>query len=202
MFGLGQTPGLLKTREVEDCLNQLLSDVHEGSEGWIITPYATMKQLSTQRRAIAEAVKRGGNISFVVRDQPDQVNPAKEDLSEAIAQGLKLYCFNRLHAKVYWFSDTACVLTSANLVDGSFESSTEIGLVIPEGKLHNQIRQWIKEEIEPGIKEIMNTNYIKKIEKSIHKENISGHCIRCNEEVKFDSNRPYCIEHYKSWEKF
>lgn len=202
MFGFGKAPELLTTRQIEVCLNDLLASIEEDEEVWIITPYATMKQLSSQRRAIAEAVKRKAKVSFVVRDEEDQVRPLREDLSEAISSGLRAYSFNRLHAKVYWFERSACILTSANLVDGSFESSTEVGIVIASGStLHYQVREWIKEEIEPGLKKIGQNNNVN--QHNSRKEHVGiGHCIRCNREIEYNLSKPYCSEHYKSWEKY
>jgi phosphatidylserine/phosphatidylglycerophosphate/cardiolipin synthase-like enzyme len=202
VFGIGRAPQLLATRDIEVCLTDLLNSIEENEEAWIITPYATMKQLSSQRRAIAEAAKRKANISFVVRDEENQVTPVKEDLSEAISSGLKVFSFFRLHAKVYWFEKTACILTSANLVDGSFEASTEIGLVIDAGNsLHDQVREWIKVEIEPGLKKIFLNSDVKQ-QNFKNRYSNNGHCIRCNKEIEYNQEKPYCVEHYKSWGKY
>ncbi len=209
MFGLGSAPELLNTRDVEVCLNDLLHDTEEGHEAWIITPFATMKSLGSQRRAIAEAARRGARISFVIRNEPDQVNAAKADLEEAIGHGLNLYAFTRLHAKVYWFSEHGCILTSANLVDGSFEKSTEIGMFIPEGnKLHAEVREWIHQEIEPGLSEIkdafMKRESFAKREAFVPRKSqaSTGYCIRCKADIKHRMEQPYCPDCYKSWERF
>lgn len=199
MFGLGKAPILLTTREIEACLNDLFNSTNENDEVWLITPYATMSKLSSQRRSIAEAAKRKAKISFVVRNEEDQVKPLIEDLSEAISYGLKAYSFDRLHAKIYWFENNGCIFTSANLIDGSFELSTEIGLFIDAGNiLHNDIREWIKNVIEPDIK------VLGKLKKTLNLHNNAegGYCIRCRKSIEFDSSKPYCMEHYKSWGKY
>ena len=200
MLGLSKTPNVLGTRDIEVALNEFLNDAREGEEIWIITPYATMEKLSSLRRIISGAAEFGCDINFVVRDEPGQVTPAVSDLSEAIENGLKLFAYKRLHAKVYWFEE-GCIVTSANLVDGSFESSTEIGLIIPTGSLHTEIREWINIEIESGIRRI-DKNYKVIKPKNARDSTNKAHCIRCKKSITKNAKKPYCSEHYKSWAKY
>jgi hypothetical protein len=205
LLGFGKSVRLLKTRDVEQDLNGLFLNVETDDEVWIITPYATMDKLTALRRIISETAARGVNISFVIRDEPEQVKPAKKHLKEAIENGLKLYSFHRLHAKVYWFEFNGSILTSANLVDGSFESSTEIGLGIEPGKLHDDIRIWIEDVIKPEIKLISNPPKVKELTKKQRipkKTKANGHCIRCKKSISFNPEKPYCLPHYKSWAKY
>ena len=187
VFGRDTTPDVLTTREVEECLNSNIAVLREGDEAWIITPYATMGALGPQRRALAEASKRGANISFVVRDEAAQVGPAERDMAEACANGLKLYKLHRLHAKLYWFENGDAIVTSANLVDGSFEASVEVGICVPGGALHAVLRDWIEGEIEPKLKRVGVDE---------------GHCIRCGDSVEFNPSKPYCPSHYAIWAQF
>ncbi len=204
MLGFGKSIQLLKTRDIEQDLNGLFLNVQEGDEVWIITPYATMDKLTALKRAIAETAARGVNISFVVRDEPDQVDPAKKYLKEAMENGLNLYAFKRLHAKVYWFEYSGSIITSANLVDGSFEASTEIGLGIEPGKLHDDIRVWIDEIIKPGLRDLA-TSAEKKVREPNNftkKASTSGFCLRCNSTIRYNPEKPYCLKDYRSWSKY
>ncbi len=202
MLGFNKSNQLLQTRDIERDLNNLLLDAEKDDEIWIITPYATMDKLSSLRRTIADVASKDVNISFVVRDEPDQVNPAKKHLKEAIDNGLKLYAFKRLHAKVYWFEHSACILTSANLVDGSFESSTEIGLGIPAGRMHEEVFDWIKQIIIPGLREISNSVSKPRSSSVSQKLKKKGYCIRCKTSIDLNPDKPYCSTHYKSWAKY
>ena len=204
MLGFGKSIGLLETRDIEQDLNGLLLNAVEGTEVWIITPYATMDRLTTLRRLISDTAGRGVNINFVVRDEPEQVNSAKKYLKEAIENGVTLFAFKRLHAKVYWSEFTGSIITSANLVDGSFESSTEIGLGIEPGKLHDEIRKWIDNVIKPGLRSISTADNKKKsTSKSKTKiVSTSGFCIRCDASINFNPQKPYCAKDYKSWAKY
>jgi hypothetical protein len=209
VLGFGRGPELLETREIEDALLQGIGDLGAGDEAWLITPYLTIDKLSSLRRHITEACKRGATVNIVVRDEPDQVKPAQSGLKEALSHGLNLYAFHRLHAKVYWFDDLFSIITSANLVDGSFEGSTEIGMITNPGSLHGEIRGWIAEVIEPGLKPISNIqpsrpNPSKPNPVSRAKSGIGskGLCIRCGTDIPLNMDRPYCLEHYRIWEQY
>ena len=193
---------VFKTREVETDLNDLFMNTSEGDEVWIITPYATMNKLGSLRRTISDTCAKGVNVSFVVRDEPKQVDPAKRDLKEAIDNGLKLYAFKRLHAKVYWFEELGCLVTSANLVDGSFEASTEIGLGIQPSKIHDEVRGWIEDEIVPGLRLIGGTQSKTKKREPKKKSHSKGYCIRCKDDIPYNARKPYCSNHFKSWAKY
>ncbi len=208
VFGLSGSPRVMATRQVEECLNENIADLQEGDEAWVITPYATMGALGHQRRALAEASKRGGIISFVVRDEASQVGPAERDLLEACSNGMRLYGFHRLHAKLYWFENGDAIVTSANLIDGSFEASTEIGICVPGGSLHGELRNWITIEIEPqlrllGASKKGRSTTPRNTAQSRHQASAvaqgSGRCIRCGKSIPKDLSRPYCLAHYKSW---
>lgn len=209
VLGFGREPGILQTRDIEDCLLNVMGDLDDRDEAWLITPYLTIDKLNTLRRQITEACKRGATVNVVVRDEPDQVNPARSGFKEALSHGLNLYAFHRLHAKVYWFANQCCVITSANLVDGSFEGSTEIGVIAEPGSLHDTIRGWIAEIIEPGLKVISARHPTRskaakpKPSARVNSGNGSkGLCIRCGAAIPLNIERPYCLEHYRVWDQY
>jgi len=103
VLGFGKANALLETREIERDLSSLLLEAQEGEQVWLISPYVTMDKLSSLKRIISDVAARGVEINFVVRDEPEQITPAQKHLADAIENGLKLYAFQRLHAKVYWF---------------------------------------------------------------------------------------------------
>jgi len=208
MLGFGKVPGVLVTREVEDALLDGIANQEPGEESWIITPYSTMDKLGTIRRAITEASKIDAQIKFVVRDEAEQVKSAENGLKEARGFGLELFALHRLHAKLYWFENQFGIVTSANLVDGSFEASTEIGLIVPDGGLHKELRRWISREIEPNVRTVGasrggRTSRPRAAPKARGQGGAagkgSGHCIRCGKAIPQDLEKPYCFTHFKSW---
>lgn len=210
MLGIGKVPEVLGTREIEDLLLRGIAEQRPSEEAWIITPYSTMDKLGTIRRGITEACRMDVRMKFVVRDEPDQVTSAEKGLREARDLGLELFAFQRLHAKLYWFENQFGIVTSANLVDGSFEASTEIGLLVPSGGLHRELRDWIAKVIEPGMRPV---GISKARTTSAPREQITsksrgqvgaavqggGSCIRCGTSIPRDLNKPYCLTHFKSW---
>lgn len=218
MFGLGNQQELLSTRQVEDCFNMAIGEAAEGNQVWIITPYATMKKLGSIKRGIVEAAKREADITMVVRDEPGQVNPLVEDMFEAVNCGVKLCALHRLHAKVYWFENFGCIVTSANLVDGSFESSTEIGIFVSGGSLFDKIYEWIESEIRPQMRKLSSNSKDRRTGNSGRKGKAprtsppfeaqclrnpsGGYCIRCGTSIEFNQKKPYCLTHFKSWSQY
>lgn len=218
LMGIGKVPSILETREIEDQLLRAIGFLDKGYSAWIITPYLTIDKLSTIRRALSEACKRGAEINVVVRDEPDQVNPSQKGLAEAIEHGLKLYAMTRLHAKLYLFEGDCGIVTSANLVDGSFEASTELGLLVPSGTLHEGLREWISKNVEPKMRSIeskpsresqqksrlkvevpQKSNQQQEEQKQPKQNKGTGFCIRCKTEIPLAADRPYCLEHFRSW---
>lgn len=211
MLGLGKSPQILDTRQIEDALLLALGDALQDDEIWLISPYVTFGKLGTVRRAIDEACKRGVMVSIVIRDESQQVDPALSDLKGALEHGLKLFAFHRLHAKLYWFGDNSAIVSSANLVDGSFESSTELGLLVPSGRLHEGLRSWIEDILEPNLRVLPKAEPTSRKSKSAPqksnrhsstKKQKTGYCIRCSAEISLNPEKPYCLEHYRSWAKF
>lgn len=219
MFGWGTNQQLLPTRQVEECLSEGISSLDAGDKAWIITPYATMSKLGPIRRGLVEAAKRDAEITFVIRDEPEQVNPLIADMREAAACGVRIGAVHRLHAKIYWFENFGCVLTSANLVDGSFESSTEIGLYVSGGSVFDQVLEWIETTIHPNMRvltEVRSDGVDSTFSQAAsqraggRRDNgqgdrgnaSSGFCIRCASPIKYDPTKPYCLAHFRSWAQY
>ncbi len=211
MLGIGKVPELLDTRQIESALLEGLATAAPGEESWIITPYSTMDKLSSVRRGITEACKREVQLRFVVRDEPEQVESASRGLMEAMGEGMELFALHRLHAKLYWFEKNFGILTSANLVDGSFEKSTEVGLLVPFGGLHEQLRGWIESNIEQTMRPIAGEFQSSRLNghtrlnpnrKVPSKDPQGGYCIRCGKGIPADPKKPFCYDHYKNWSAF
>jgi len=211
MLGFGSSIELLDTKSIEDELHEGIRAMAEGEEAWIITPYSTMDKLGTIRRAIVQACSHQANVKMVVRDEPEQVQSAVASQAEAIALGLEIHALHRLHAKLYWFENQFSIVTSANLVDGSFESSTELGLLLRGGGIHDGLREWIQDEIEPRMrlvsdvmpdrpKRVLARNRISA--GSAEPRRVAGHCIRCGTSIPVNVAKPYCLAHFKSWSNY
>lgn len=212
MLGIGKVPEILTTREVEDAFTQGLQGAERDDEVWIISPYNTLDKLGTIRRYITEACKIGARVTYVVRDQSDQVDGARQSLVEAMDNGLELFALDRLHAKLYWFDYRFAIVTSANMVDGSFDKSTEIGLYVPAGGLFEDLRGWIAKEIVPNARNIgagKSSSRMTPTRTATHRTATvprapqkNGFCLRCGKGIQFNTNAPYCLDDYKVWAQY
>lgn len=184
---------LVDSRQTEARLLALINGAKK--EIWLVSPYHTLAKLGTIRRALALALDRGVEVSIVVRDEKAIPQDAIEACTELLAKKLNLYAVHRLHAKMYW-SEQQALLTSANLVDGSFEESIEFGLAIPSNELHARVRAFIKEAVGPRKPLVAQRS---PAPASIARE---GFCIRCGTEIRFNPARPYCDPDFEVWNRY
>jgi len=214
MLGFGKGPEILTTRQVEDAFVQGLQRCSRDAEVWIISPYNTIDKLGTIRRAIIEACKEGVRVKYVVRDEAPQVDGARLALGEALENGLELFALERLHAKLYWFEGNYAIVTSANMLDTSFDKSTELGLYVPVGGLFGNLRQWINEQIIPDARRIRGVAMApaassKPVPSAAPRKEAApkgsrndGFCLRCGKGIPLNRNAPYCLDDYKVWVQF
>jgi hypothetical protein len=212
MLGLGKVPEILYTRDIEDAFVQGLQRCAPGAEVWVISPYNTIDKLGTIRRAIIKACKDGVRVKYVVRDESPQVDGARQSLGEAMENGLELFVLERLHAKLYWFEDNYAIVTSANMVDASFDKSTELGLCVPVGGLFGELRKWINDEIIPDARRIRLATVAasqKTVSPTVPRKDPApkgsrsdGFCLRCGKGIPLNRSAPYCLDDYKVWVQF
>lgn len=212
MLGFGKVPGILTTREVEEVFEDGLRNCARNDEVWVISPYNTLDKLSTIRRAITEACKADVRVKYVVRDETEQVDGARRALAEALENGLELFALERLHAKLYWFEHSFAIVTSANMVDASFDKSIELGLYVPTGGLFDDLRRWIGGEIVGKCRRIQGGSseaLPRSVPASTPRADVrpkdatrGGYCLRCGAGIPLNKNAPYCRDDYKVWAQF
>lgn len=183
---------LVDTKNTEAKLLNLISTAQKRL--FLVTPWATLGELGSIRRAILLALQRGVETTLVVRDEDKTLATVIEDAQELLAAGMKLFSVHRLHAKIYW-SEEQALLTSANLIEGSFDKSIEFGLLVSGGELHGQVKKFI-EGLPPA------RRFAPASESKKQDAEASGHCIRCREEIPFSEQRPYCGPHYEKWAEY
>ena len=105
-----------------------------------------------------------------------------------------------LHAKCY-LNEKEALVTSMNLYDYSEVKNYEMGILVSsesEPELYNQIYQEVI-NIKRGMTEVHFAS------SGIEPENAlpeSGFCLRCQTEIPFAMDRPYCNSHYRTWARF
>lgn len=195
VFGFGKKTEsaweLIDTKNTEAKLLSLITTAKENLV--LVTPWATLGELGSIRRTILLAIQRGVKTTLIIRDEDKTIAKVVEDAKELLSAGMNLYTVQRLHAKVYW-SEQQALLTSANLIEGSFDKSVEFGLLVTGGDLHAQVRDFIKNL--PLARQFSTERHSKKSKRD------NGFCIRCRKEIPLSEAQPYCRPHYEVWAEY
>lgn len=197
---------VMDARATEQAILHVIRKAQEGEQLWLISPYASYDKLGTIRREIEGACDRKVEVFVVVRDEPEQTDGALAALRSAVAKGLELLAVERLHAKIYW-STSRVVFGSANLLDGSFDKSVEIGFKAKAGSLHERIGAFIDEEVAAKARKLSSDGKRASVPRKPPAQRSAvasrgGHCIRCAAGIPLNVGRPYCREHYEAWAKY
>ena len=134
-----------------------------------------------------------------------------------------VYYLQNLHAKCY-LNEEAALITSMNLYDFSQINNVEFGMIInkvskPEefDQIQAEVIRLIKiAEIidikdkpkKYGLKTVKEENETKTITYKKEpctpkvKKKFTGYCIRCNREIDYNPDNPYCYECWNSWNYF
>jgi hypothetical protein len=125
------------------------------------------------------------------------------------------FCKN-LHAKCY-LNESSALITSMNLYEYSQVNNNEIGVLISRDEdlslykeVYEEIMRLIRssDELRVTVEKVDDVHVTKGGTKSKPtsgaKESIpdKGYCIRCEKEIKPNSEMPYCRDCYASWVKY
>ena len=135
---------LLKPMECGTRLRELIERARQ--ELWLVSPFTDLNEIENLHRVILKRATEGTRVYLVVSDLPEQRRALKAYGPPLERAGARFFTLKKLHAKIYW-SEQEAILTSLNLRGGSFTSSVEIGLLIPKGDLHGQIRAFVASEV-------------------------------------------------------
>lgn len=204
---LGDKVDVVDARQTETAILDLIEAADDESELWLISPYNSFDKLSTIRRRIEDQCADGAQIKVVIRDEREQIEGAVKALATAMRSGLELYAVKRLHAKIYLGSEFM-IAGSANLYDGSFDKSIEIGFIANEGSgIYAKVQEFIETKIMPNARRVDGKSASPRKASRATSPRVRGstkqaRCIRCSKAIPSNSKRPYCKEHYESWSKF
>lgn len=191
----------LTTRQTTSELESIITNAH--TELVLISPYIKIAdnlfpslQLADQKKVHTTIVYGKKELDNTVRKQLSQLDH------------LTLRFLEKLHAKCY-YNETRMIISSLNLYDFS-EGNFEMGILV-DAQYDAEVYAAAKEHAEL----IINTSRSLKPQKKSAREKSSpyvpvpkvptaansGHCIRCAKSISFDSQKPYCKECFKKWNK-
>lgn len=217
----------LNTDETISQIANLISDSRE--KVWLVTPYFKMDSNIRLVRSIEDALSRNVAVSVVIRQ--DETGNRLDVLQALVKLGLKVYDVPWLHAKLYW-SEQQALVTSLNLLESSFRSSLEVGMLIRDPVVRDQVREFIEVKIRPrrDLTELLRKGLgeqrresephreapkaspaptrVERPERQLRSKKAErrpreeGHCIRCSDRIPLNPERPYCRDDYEAWAEY
>ena len=173
----------------------------------LVSPYLQISK--TLKERLKDASNR--NVKIKIIFGKDELKPNEMDsLSEL--RNLELFFSANLHAKCY-FNETKMVITSMNMYEFSEKNNREMGVLIDRSldkelfeKAENETLSIIQSSEKIRLNNY-NGNYLNETNNhnysnSNYKKRINGHCLRCNDQINYNPNSPFCGECYSTWSIF
>lgn len=156
----------------------------------LVSPYLQISETFYHR--LKDASKRGIAIKIIFgKDELDY----KEKNAIAELENVELFYFQNLHAKCY-FNENTMVITSMNMYAFSENTNREMGVLINRAKDKELFEKAVQETLS-----IVQSSYSIELNPAKVKPK-KGHCIRCNDEIKYNPENPYCRDCYSIWYQF
>lgn len=189
----------LDTTGVSYHLQQLLKDTKE--KLILISPYLKINERLKQGLQDLDRFKYDIRIVF----GKNELDPAEQNWLRSLPAVRTSYCQN-LHAKCY-LNEKSAIITSMNLYEFSQVNNHEMGILVErdkDGELYTSIYEEamrlvrISDEIKITVAQVPKTQGSAELKSGTAP---SGHCIRCNAELKLNPMVPYCRDCYGQWKK-
>ncbi len=169
----------------------------------VVTPYIDL--WGHAKLAIERAIKRGVDVKFMLRADPESLarGSARESVAFLLANNVKVLAVERLHAKIY-LNESKIIVASMNLHSSSDQGSLEVGVLITRSDEQQVIKRYIKENLEGIAAPLVDFTWAQAPIQSASRQTGSvgvqrGHCIRCGRPVGLDPGHPLCDGCYDVW---
>ncbi|MGE4288932.1 MAG: phospholipase D family protein [Salinivirgaceae bacterium] len=190
----------LTTTRTSSELESLIIEAKE--ELIIISPYIKISENFYYR--LKDASLRGVEINIIYGKDNLAENEYEKILN---IENLSLYYLHNLHAKCY-LNENKAIVSSMNIYDYSMINNREMGILI-NNKVDRQVFNELREEVHSFFNASilqkaspkLEANYRRNTNQMSRNQN-NGTCIRCGTKIEFDTERPFCINCFKSWISF
>lgn len=170
----------------------------------LISPFLKINERLRQALEDKDRLKLDIRIIYGKNElQPEQINWLR---------GLQFvrtsFCEN-LHAKCY-MNEREAIVTSMNLYEFSQINNHEMGIYVtkagdPElyGAIYDEARRLIRisDEIRVSVEKVMPDEDNDSLPEP-DDNSAAAYCIRCQKQISFNPNAPYCPNCYRVWKKF
>jgi hypothetical protein len=172
----------------------------------LVSPYLQISKTLYER--LKDASNRGVQITIIYGK--DELKPNERN-SLAQLKNIGLFYFENLHAKCY-FNESTMVITSMNMYEFSEKNNREMGVLIGRSSDKELFDKAVNEthSIKQSAEKIplqksdrsSSPEKDKSAKQSGYKKVARGYCIRCEERIDYDPQRPYCNSCYSIWAQF
>lgn len=200
----------LTTTEITSELEKIIRDANE--QLIIMSPYLKVNQ---RLKDLLEDKNRFKDVDIRVVYGKNELRPEENNWLEALTS-IRTSFRQHLHAKCYINEDKALV-SSMNLYEFSQQNNDEMGFLVlrdEEPELYQDVKNEVM-RILRGSDEVRVTVAMvessredtpelpkPKAASTIVKAPESGVCIRCGDSIAANAGRPYCGDHYRSWNRY
>ena len=117
------------------------------------------------------------------------------------------YCFVKIYMLNVYINEKEAIITSMNLYDFSQQNNNEMGIYVTkeeDPELYQDINKEVTSLIRTSEHVAISIEKVDDIQKKAptKSEKGEGHCIRCGEGIKLNTEYPLCKKCYKSWSKY
>lgn len=176
----------------------------------LVSPYLQISKTFYER--LKDASNKGVAIKIIYGK--DELKPNERN-SLADLKSVELYYFENLHAKCY-FNENRMVITSMNMYEFSEKNNREMGVLIDRVKDKDLFDKAVSETLSilQSSEQIALRKAARQFEKDWnkvdnsknnktgYKKQVRGYCIRCEERINFDPEKPYCSDCFTVWAQF
>lgn len=168
----------------------------------LVSPFLQINQTFYER--LGEASE--GNIPItIIYGKDDLKNRERRSLHKL--KTLSLFYFENLHAKCYYNEDKL-IVSSMNMFSFSEINNREMGILVKKDEdtdLYNDAVIEVKSILKHSEKEF--GKYITELEQDskqieLNDKYDSGFCIRCEKNIAYNLDKPYCIDCFYVWNEF
>lgn len=172
----------------------------------LVSPYLQISKTFYER--LKDASKK--NVEIKIIYGKDELKPNEKN-SLADLKNLELLYFENLHAKCY-FNESQMVITSMNMYEFSEKNNREMGVFITREKDQSLFEEGVNETLSiiesseviqlSKTKRKLYENKKPNKQSSSQKQPKRGYCIRCEERIPYDTEKPYCWSCFSTWSQY
>ena len=174
------------------------------------------------RNAVEQAAKRRVSVTAVCRSDHAQSDNAQRERAHRewlTRLEVRVYLVEQLHSKIY-LNESQAIVTSMNLLKGSAVDLKEVALRVRDTKVIEEINNYIKTRlidnaanVDPkprpsqpsarpdtaGVFATVGKSVLDVIKRRMDRK--QGYCIRCGNDISFNTKKPYCLDCYHKWDR-